>query len=133
MKKVAVYGSLRSGLHNHSILGKEGVDHTYLGSERVWGYHLFAPGHDSFPYAVAMGDQQDLLTVEVYEVTEKVFDNLDRLEGYPNHYSRSIERTEYGNAWVYHLPFNQFPRDDWKRVRWGDWKSYLQNLKHRRA
>lgn len=134
MKKVAVYGSLRSGLHNNSILGTEGVDSKYLGSDRVSGYHLFAPGHDCFPYAVAMGGAQDLMTVEIYEVTDEVFKNLDCLEGYPHHYSRSIEQTIHGNAWVYHLPHHKLPGSDWKRVRWGDWKSYLQNLKkYRRA
>ena len=113
--KVAVYGSLRKGLHNHVLL----EDSDYLGLDKLQGeYTLLDLG--SFPGLILQGDTD--ITIEVYEVDEETFQNLDWLEGYPSFYNRTEVETLYGTAWVYYLQGDKYsnvavPSGDWTDVR----------------
>lgn len=95
---VAVYGSLREGLGNHRLLAS---------SEKVGTYRVKLPYYmislGGFPGLIPC-DDTNWITVEVYEVTEDTFANLDRLEGYPNFYDRVQVTVGEHTPWIYHLP-----------------------------
>lgn len=96
MNKVFVYGSLKLGFHNHSLL--DGIPFkkaVALGIDLYRGTHFpFAKRGDGF----AIG--------ELYEVDELTFHRLDMLEGHPNFYMREmvqvkLEDGSFDYAWIY--------------------------------
>ena len=72
-----------------------------------------------FPGVILEGDTT--LTVEVYEVDEPTFQNLDMLEGYPSFYNRKQVDTSKGAAWIYFLEGREgysnayIPSGDWTK------------------
>lgn len=124
--KVAVYGSLLSGLHNHGVMNRaEGV---LVGEFQTKPeYTLVSLG--SFPGLIAGGNTS--VKVEVYEVEEDKVHVLDRLEGYhpdndPNNnfYTREVIEIEgvEGGVSVYTLPKEYLDRR--VVVENGDWRQY---------
>ena len=120
---VAVYGSLRKGLHNHSY---------YLGNAKYLGtfntepiYNLHSLG--SFPGLKENGDTS--IVMEVYNVTDEVALKIDGLEGYnkydtPTFYDKKDIDTPWGEASVYIYV------DDLSKksiVESGDWKKYMED------
>jgi gamma-glutamylcyclotransferase (GGCT)/AIG2-like uncharacterized protein YtfP len=116
--KVAVYGSLRQGMHNHHLLEKE----SFLGKEVVYGFKMYNLG--SFPACVPEKTKSMIVT-EIYEVSDKTFNSLDRLEGYPNFYDRTSIVTKFGLAWIYYL---HNPMHKNSLVKCGDWVKYKEQL-----
>ena len=123
MIKVAVYGTLRQGFHNHYLLngGK------FLGQAKAkFPAVMFSAG--GFPKVDLTKELPELppITVELYEVSEDILKhNLDALEGYPGWYDRSVMPfdTDTGEvaAWIYHME-----TDDRPVVESGDWKEFTQ-------
>lgn len=114
---MAVYGSLRKGLHNHQCLyGAE-----YLGEGVVKGFGMYSLGQ--YP-ALSREGKHTPVVVELYEVTDKIFSRVDNLEGYPHYYTRKLcpinIMGETVPAWVYYI--NEPLTDDF--VESGDWKEY---------
>ena len=109
---VAVYGSLREGFGNHSLLGD-----SQLKSEEVLEGEYTMLHLGGFPGVVLEGTTP--ITVEVYEIDEDTFSRLDMLEGYPSFYNRKQVETRAGMAWIYYLHCN----DEWTNtfVPSGDW------------
>jgi gamma-glutamylcyclotransferase (GGCT)/AIG2-like uncharacterized protein YtfP len=70
-KIITVYGSLKAGRYNHSIL----IGSTYLGKTEVKGtlYRV-----SSYPALVNEGE--NIYEAEVYEVSDEVFDAIYRME-----------------------------------------------------
>jgi len=122
--KVAVYGSLRKGLHNHGLL----KDATFLGSERIKGFNMHSLG--SFPFVTTRGaTSESEITIEVYEVTPAEFRRLDMLEGYPSFYDRMLVQTSYGQAWIYFIDQDgSYSTVQNERVQDGDWYKFLNPI-----
>lgn len=113
---VAVYGSLRSGFSNHDLLDRGGA--VQLGDDVIHGdYTMLNLG--GFPGLILEGDTP--ITIEVYAVDDRVFNNLDRLEGYPTFYNRKKVGTAHGEAWIYYLNEPRYPGREWAVVSSGDW------------
>ncbi len=120
---VAVYGSLRAGLHNHT---------SYLGDSKLLGtfntepeYSLYSLG--SFPGLKEEGNTS--VVMEVYEVTEDVARSIDGLEGYtpgekPYFYDKKDIETPFGTASVYTY-VKDLPQSS--LVESGDWKEFKEN------
>lgn len=84
MKLVAVYGSLKRGKHNHSVLGD---------CYRYYGTGTTAPEYTMYDYGSFPGVTEGgstPITVELFRVSEDVFKDLDALEGYPEFYNRKV-------------------------------------------
>lgn len=111
MMKVAVYGSLKIGHHNHGVLG----DSRLLGQDVLEGWDMYNLG--AFP-GIVKGE--GAISVEVYEVTPETARRLDALEGYQEDnvanslYIRHEVMTTYGRTSLY--VFNK-DLTDVKKVR----------------
>lgn len=116
---VAVYGSLRKGLHNHYILsGSNQIAITKTKPEfRMWSYGGF-PG-------ASVGSNQ--MIVEAYQVkSQEVMDRLDALEGYPSFYNRKIVELENGlKAWIYFIENEDSHIED---AHIEDWKEFISGI-----
>lgn len=104
MHKVFVYGTLKSGFHNHYLLDKYKFEEA-----EAEGFNLHASAY--LPYAVP---GKGTVKGELYEVDIFKLHQLDHLEGHP-HFYRRIEakvKTAAGlfDAWIYIYPKGiQFP------------------------
>lgn len=118
MRKVAVYGSLRKGLHNHSVLG----DSKQLGEDELEGFSMYSLG--CYPYVRPDGSDKTI-KVEIYEVNDATSDRLDILEGYreggDSYYDRKEVETSLGTAWIYFIDEDPCGSPE---VHGGDWKEY---------
>jgi len=136
---VFVYGTLMEGFGNHRRL----EDARSVGpGETTDTFEMWT--HTGFPYVCeknASGDWLDHadaftpITGEVYEVDEAGMYGLDRLEGYPTHYTRRVVQVrlvggEHVAAWMY-------IKADWHdaydhgltAVPSGVWAGYVRDLR----
>lgn len=120
INRVAVYGSLRKGLHNNRLLRNA----KFLGEAyTVPEFQLVSLG--SFP-AVTSG--QTAVKVEVYQVDKDTMQDLDWLEGYrgddqSNFYDKELIDTPYGKSYIYTMRgCNRHS----SVVESGDWVAFLQ-------
>jgi gamma-glutamylcyclotransferase (GGCT)/AIG2-like uncharacterized protein YtfP len=115
---VAVYGSLRKGLHNHKSLG----DSELIGEGVVKGFGMYSLG--SYP-ALSRHGEKTPVVVEVYEVNPVTMSRLDNLEGFPEYYTRKLCPVSINGesipAWVYYM---DRPLED-EFVKSGDWVEYF--------
>lgn len=116
---VAVYGSLRKGLHNHKMLGSE---RELVGEGIVRGFGMYSLG--LYPALTRVGRHTDVV-VELYHVSDDAMIDLDHLEGYPNYYTRKLCPIIIGDesvpAWVYYMK----EQPDTEFVVSGDWVQYV--------
>lgn len=108
-KKVFVYGSLKQGYGNHPLIA----------TGELLGEHITEPKYTmyslgSFPAVTLRGDTG--ISGEVYAVDDETFARLDRLEGYPHFYDRTVIDTPHGEAWMYFLE-----REEGNEVEGGVW------------
>lgn len=115
--KVAVYGSLRKGLHNHSYLKNA----KYIGSYySLPEYTLYSLG--SYPGLKLNGSTSVMF--EVYEVTQDEAKDIDSLEGvdYELYVKQSVT-TPYGKCCLYIYNKNV---DNKEVVKHGNWFEYAK-------
>ena len=100
---VFVYGSLMKKADTIRSLDKFGDTAEYVCDTVTSSsqFDMLNMGH--FPGVVdsASGSR---VAGELWRVTSKVFKELDRIEGYPDFYTRKMIPTEHGIAWMYYLP-----------------------------
>lgn len=116
---IAVYGTLRKELGNHSIIAKA----VYLGNFSSYaGFTMYDIG--AFPALVNNGCTS--IEFEVYAVNKDEAEAVDRLEGFNgpksyNHYEKGIISTPYGKAYYYY--YKRAPENT-AIVLSGDWKDH---------
>ncbi len=118
--RFAVYGTLRRGFHNNYILGPA----TFLGTGKtVDKTTMYTNGVFRI---MSLTKPTFEAVVEVYEVDDDTTKmRLDRLEGYPEWYNRTVipvqlESGEVVDAWIYHQEDVNYPLPI---VQSGDWAS----------
>ena len=105
--RVFVYGTLKSGFGNHSLLSNA----TFLGTHNTdRAFKMLNLG--SFPALIESTKCGYSIYGEVYEVDQDTLRSLDMLEGYPGFYNRKVITTPYGEAWVYYLVDSDTYGDD---------------------
>ena len=102
---VFVYGTLMSKADSIRSLDKFGPEAEFV-SDTVASrrqFDMLNLGH--FPGVIdsASGNR---VAGELWRVTNRVFKELDIIEGYPDFYTRKMVPTEHGIAWMYYLPEN---------------------------
>ena len=100
---VFVYGSLMQKADSIRSLDKFGSEAEFV-SDTVTSsrqFDMLNLGH--FPGVIdsASGHR---VAGELWRVTNRVFRELDLIEGYPDFYTRKMIPTEHGIAWMYYLP-----------------------------
>lgn len=100
MKKITVYGSLLKGLGNHGLLDN---DESVLLGEHTIEEELVMVSLGGFPGLIITPGKKNFIHVETYEVSDRVFARVERLEGYPDFYDRYPVSTPFGNSEVYVL------------------------------
>ncbi len=118
---VAVYGTLRKGMSNHSY---------HLSNAELVGefetepiYDMYSV-HDMYPALKENGGTS--IKCEVYKVNDEELESIDSLEGYykggkHNLYDRKTITTPFGEAYIY-VYSNTIT--NFQLVRSGDWKEY---------
>lgn len=116
MTNVFVYGSLKKGFHNHSLLENSKM----VGKSVIKGFRMVSLG--GYPGLVpAATGRCHHVKGEIYEVDQPTMVRLDRLEGHPHFYHRETVTTESGvPCWVYVLPEAQYGNNP--SVDSGEWK-----------
>lgn len=101
---IFVYGSLKRGFHNHSL-----IEHsTFLGRATTSQPCVLLPG-PGFPYLVKQWKTAPQLLVEgeLYEVDDETFAAVDLLEGNGSFYQRQscliASNKGFCQSWVYFL------------------------------
>lgn len=129
--RVAVYGTLRTGMSNHGLLRNA----TSLGTFTLKGYKLYvmsASTFDTIPFIVPAKEEET--TVEVFELPEsweqihkwtQLIENLDLLEDHPNWYTRTAVTINGAPTWVYAfldaVATQYLAHGDIQPVPTGDW------------
>lgn len=97
MKQIAVYGSLREGMGNSRVI--EGA--RLLSTEDVViPFEMIDMG--SYPGLIRT-EENHSIKIEVYEVDDRTYRNVECLEGYPSFYNRTPVETTVGPADIYFL------------------------------
>jgi gamma-glutamylcyclotransferase (GGCT)/AIG2-like uncharacterized protein YtfP len=109
---VFVYGSLKKGFYNHSLLKESTLVGPAVTAPEFTMYDL-----GSFPAITHEGTTS--IKGEVYDVKERTLADLDRLEGHPFFYRRMEIDTPYGIAWIYIMPHKDFSDTD--VIAGGEW------------
>ena len=112
----AYYGSLRRGMSNYREFE---TSLQFLYREIISGYRMYALEY--FPYAVKSTDSSDLITVEVFRVTdpaaEKAIHQLELREGY--YYDEVKIRDEHVGIYLFRKPGSE------PLVKNGDWVNFF--------
>jgi hypothetical protein len=124
-----------------------------MGKATLKGFKMYTMGHASnIPFIVHTGDEEDTVTVEVFELTgdmmhdqfgiqrrnyelvqkwQGIIETIDWLEGSPDWYERvgvmaELESGETIKTWVYRFPQDVYEEyaahDRANEVRTGDWE-----------
>tara|TARA_R110000796_G_scaffold236214_1_gene355502 strand:- start:81704 stop:82093 length:390 start_codon:yes stop_codon:yes gene_type:complete len=120
---IAVYGTLRSGFHNHRVLGDSKLVSPGWTKEK---YKLTANG---IPF-VNPNEALTKVKVEVYSVTPSQLPDVDRLEGYnPNNhddswYKRTLIKVELDDGNEVEASIYFCERDGKTLIESGDYADY---------
>jgi len=119
MNKIAVYGSLRQGLHNHYLIEDSKLLGIFITPQI---FSLYTLG--GFPGLKT--DGKTAVVMEVYEVEDCVAKRVDSLEGYTpgrkaTFYDKISIETPFGDADVY-IYVSDIPEN--RLVKSGDWYTF---------
>jgi gamma-glutamylcyclotransferase (GGCT)/AIG2-like uncharacterized protein YtfP len=111
---VFVYGSLRRGQYNHSVLAGA----SFVGRGVLPGATMLDLG--SFPAVVLGGPEPGPVVGEVYDAPPDVLARLDRLEGHPTFYRRTPTLLQDGSTVDTYL-YQAGTHEAYPIVHGGDW------------
>lgn len=102
---VFVYGTLMQKAGSIRSLNKFGAEAEFVSDTLTSSesFDMLNLGH--FP-GVIDSLSGNRVAGELWRVTNRVFRELDVIEGYPDFYTRKMIPTEHGIAWMYYLPEN---------------------------
>ncbi len=121
MKNVFVYGSLKRGFFNHSLIS-ENPRNRFLRKGFVEGYKLYLLW--SYPGIKQSGAAADKLYVELYSLRDEVFERIDKMERMAGYTPIEVEddKEKKGILYVYNgevdeknfVPYGNWTKDDEK-------------------
>ncbi len=100
MNNIFVYGTLKKQNQIRGLsmfTAQENFVGEALTSEPI--FDMYSMG--DFPAVTPNGQYK--IKGEVWSVEDDVFELLDRIEGYPDFYSRAEIQTTLGKAWIYYI------------------------------
>lgn len=120
MNRVMVYGTLKRGNGNHSLLEKS----DYLGPAVTEEAKYTMVDYGFFPAVIPSGEM--VIHGEAYDVSDGVLARLDRLEGHPNFYTRTRVKTNFGEAWMYLIKPETLKDAKYPVIEGGIWRGKSQ-------
>ncbi len=100
--KVFVYGTLKKGFGNNSLL----KDSKFLGEATTADRWLMIGKGMGFPYLLKKDKMKGkIIKGELYEVDKNTLNRLDQLEGVPTHYKRVSTSIKCGNTYYYSITY----------------------------
>lgn len=124
MKLMAVYGSLRSGHYNNTILEARNVP--LVRQETLRGWKLVCPTGAYYPAAVRTGDVMDKVVIEVFDMAQEpeLMRRIRNME-YAAGYKEAKIDTDAGEAVIFEM--DSADAESWNftnEVPDGDWSNY---------
>lgn len=118
--QVCVYGTLLQRQENSGFLKNA----AFLGTYGIKTGPMVSLG--AFPALISpKGDCHT--PIELYRISQQELDDLDRLEGVPHLYVRSLVPTIFGAAWIYWMP--NLKDTSYPRIPDNDWRKYVDSRK----
>ncbi len=122
MKNVFVYGSLKKGFFNHSLIS-ENPRNRLIRKGFIEGYKLYLLW--SYP-GIKASDNADKLYVELYSLSDEVFERIDRMECSAG-YTPIEAEDDNGKKGVIYVYKGEFNEDN--LVRSGNWTKDDEKMK----
>lgn len=118
-KLICCYGSLRQGHGNNRLLR----DSELLSTEVInIPFKMVSLG--GFPGLIPSEQNHDI-TVEVYEVDDRTYKNVESLEGWPHFYQKTVVSTSLGDYEIYILEDQRY-QSGYPEVESGDWNEFYK-------
>ena len=73
-------------------------------------------------------DENHNIVIEIYEVTDSTYRNVERLESYPSFYQKAKIDTTEGNIEIYILENPEYK--SYPEVKNGDWVEYNKKIEY---
>lgn len=108
MNRIFVYGTLKSGMPNHSLITDDKKSKLVFDNAIIRG-RMFSLGQ----YPAICPDHWGYSNGEVWEVSDETLAILDQLEGHPNFYTRhevTLVDSEKWKVWAYLMSKAQLPK-----------------------
>jgi gamma-glutamylcyclotransferase (GGCT)/AIG2-like uncharacterized protein YtfP len=106
--RVFVYGTLKRGYRQRGLDTADGS--RFIGEAQTIKPYLMID-LVSFPGVILTGSKNATkISGEVFEISSSVLSQLDRIEGYPDFYTRTMVKTTLGDAWMYSLPAKEYSK-----------------------
>ena len=100
------YGTLKKGHYNHTRFSPEGIG-KFLGEDRVTGFSLVQP--DGLPYPFAVPDVSGTVKGELYEVEERLYNILHRMEEGAGYIQKKVTTTKEGVEALMYVSEREYP------------------------
>ncbi|KAG5666712.1 hypothetical protein PVAND_014727 [Polypedilum vanderplanki] len=107
--KVFVYGTLKRGQPNHYLMTDKsnGYSKFITIGETIVSFPLVVATRYNIPFLLNRPGMGNQISGEIFEVDEKMFAVLDKLEDYPSWYDREIQEINANGekipCWIYTL------------------------------
>lgn len=108
MNKIFVYGTLKSGMPNHSLIADDKSSKMLFDDGIIRG-RMYSLGQ----YPAIVPEDWGYCKGEVWEVSDEVLVMLDRLEEHPEFYVRqevSLLESKEWKVWAYMMPKERLPK-----------------------
>lgn len=115
MNKLFIYGTLKRGCKNNLVMGTDEAHAKFI-REYVTKPQFTLLHLGGFPGLIHQGNQ--MVTGEIWEVSDQLLKRLDIFEGHPNLFKRTDLEAEHEPIWYY--AWNGSTSRD--QIRGGVWK-----------
>ena len=122
MKNMFVYGSLKKGFFNHSFI-EENPRNKLIRKGFIVGYRLYLLC--SYP-AIKQSSINDKVFVELYSLTDEVFDRIDAIEKNANYIPIEV-KDDVGNSGIIYVYNGEVKEENFISI--GNWVRGDEKLK----
>lgn len=96
---IFVYGTLKRGFPLHLVLEES----KFLGmATSVYKYPMIANKFGTYPFLIDLKGEGNYIKGEIFEITNEVFSELDKIEGVPNLFVRAFIDVHTNDGEQYH-------------------------------
>lgn len=116
-KRIAVYGTLKRGFYNYNRFNSC-FPFNFIYSEVIKGFSLYDLGS----YPTAIENENDKITIEIFEVSDECFNILNRMELFAGYVKKEVE-TSVGSATMWVMEAQNFPKERYTKIDSGNYSN----------